>query len=79
MRTSLLTIKSESITFGFLELQFTKAAASKGNVAFISGWAELVEGCCKLVCSSVSTSVAHLLLMAFQPLPSHMGDTVLIF
>lgn len=77
--TCLLNIKSKSMTFGFVELQFTKAAASKGNVAFISGRAEMVEGCCNLVCGSVSTTIAHLLLMAFQPLPSHMGDMVLIF
>lgn len=77
--TSLLNIKSKSMTFGFVELQFTKTAASKWNVAFISGWAEMVEGYCKLVCGSVSTNIAHMLLMAFQPLPSHTGDMVLIF
>lgn len=72
--TSLLNIKSKSMTFGFVELQFTKAAASKGNVVFISGWAEMVEGCCKLVCGFISTSIAHLLLMAFQPLERRGAD-----
>lgn len=35
-----------------------------------------MEGWCKLVCDSVSTNIAHLLLMAFKPLPSYAGDEV---